>query len=188
MPPSLSKVLTRALPLVLLIAGIFLFGCTTHGLRTAWTPSPAETRLVELMAERLQIAREVAWIKYQDGRPILAPEREKSILASVSEQGTELGLPAARAQEFFQAQMSASRAMQQRLVRSWSRGNPLPTWAHRSLTHDIRPRLDAIGSEILTLLTHIPPAKNPSLRRYAENTLVQQGIPRSIAARAAAPL
>ncbi|HEY8899120.1 MAG TPA: gamma subclass chorismate mutase AroQ, partial [Chthoniobacterales bacterium] len=121
------------------------------------TPPPAtftaaESALVSDMGRRLALAREVAWIKYLDGRPIRDPAREAAVLDSVTHAAAARGLDAIRTREFFAAQIDASCAEQAALIRQWKRGAPLPTFAPRSLGGAVRQDIDAANGALLDSL------------------------------------
>ncbi|MEO8205551.1 MAG: chorismate mutase [Chthoniobacterales bacterium] len=66
----------------------------------SWRPAPsfqptsAEIRLVDLMALRLELSRQVAWVKYLNTAPIYDPKREAELMGELILNGEKLGLPA----------------------------------------------------------------------------------------------
>jgi len=141
------------------------------------------------MAQRLELARHVAWAKFQNDAKVSDPKRESELLATLELQARDTGLPEEIGRNFFQAQIAASRQVQEKLISHWKRGGTLPAIPPMDLRSDIRPRLDAISQELLRDLAVIGKTPfQPGLSGYAEQTLVARGFSRSIARQAAAPL
>lgn len=137
------------------------------------------------MGDRLDLASQVAWVKFRDTLPVYDPKREAELLAGLVRKGEAKGVPAMQVEAFMKAQMAASRAVQKTLIRSWSRGGTLPAYPPFDLKRDIRPRLDAISDEMIALLPGL--GQNPFLAVYAEQELASRGY-RRVASLAAAPL
>jgi chorismate mutase-like protein len=169
------------IPLVIAV----LSGCVQFGGRQTFAPSPSETQLVEAMAQRLEVSRHVAWVKFQNNLPVRDVRREAEVLAAVVRQGTNEGLGAKVVQRFFAAQIRASRGEQAHLIASWKRGGSLPAYPPWDLNRHIRPKIDAINRDMLQAL-RTPP--RPGFRRYACTFLRQQGSCREAASAAVAPL
>lgn len=168
------------------LAACLAFGCAG---RSRFSPSPAEIRLVELMAQRLEMAREVAWIKFENNAPVKDRKRESELLVSLVAQGTQAGIPAAEVESFFQAQIRASRQVQSGLIFGWRRGRTLPAIPPRDLRRDIRPQLDRISAELLReLAAGTGRGANPALAGYAESVLRSRGFSWYVARIAADPL
>lgn len=160
-------------------------GCAAPAHR-AFVPSPSETRVAALMAQRLEVARHVAWVKFQNSRPVTDPKREAELLESLVRQGSSLGVPAGRVERFFTAQILASRREQTDRIAGWTRGEPLPAFAPWDLNRHIRPKLDAISSALLAELREAP-AWKPGFAAYARFILRQHGFSWAVAHRAARP-
>lgn len=109
---------------------------------TAGCASP-DSQLRLLASKRLAFAPEVAWAKFHSNLPIHDPAREASVLAATA--------PGQR--QFFADQMSASRAIQTRLIDAWKSGAPLPDKPPLSLHGEIRPAIDAIDNLQRTALS-----------------------------------
>ncbi|GAB4179728.1 MAG: hypothetical protein Fur0032_20480 [Terrimicrobiaceae bacterium] len=105
--------------------------------------------MVELTADRLELAREVAWYKYREGLPVLDRKREKESLRALVALGRERGLSSASVSGYFRAQMKASRMLQSYLIAGWQAGSPVPSSRPRSLAGSIRPEIDACNRGIL---------------------------------------
>ncbi|MEI6338419.1 MAG: gamma subclass chorismate mutase AroQ [Verrucomicrobiota bacterium] len=168
---------------------LVLSGCAGSAPKAALEPSPTETRLVELMTQRLELARQVAWIKFQNQAKVKGVKREAELLASLEQKAAAIGLARETARVFFQAQIQASCQVQQGLISGWKRGGVLPAIPPLDLQRDIRPRLEAISEELLrdlVVITRTPP--DPGLARSAERTMVARGFSGAIAREASAPL
>lgn len=151
--------------------------------------SPAETSLTELMASRLEISREVGWIKFLNHIPVRDPEREAQLITRMVTEGQALGLKPQTVEAFFKAQIKASCQVQAESIRYWNRGGTLPTYAPRDLKRDIRPALDQIGAKILRELARIEAQKTTSgFESYAYHLLRQRGFSSTVSRIAVAPL
>ena len=144
-------------------------------------------RFANLLATRLEVARHVAWIKFQDHAPVSDPIREAEILNTVTNAGVALGIPAEEARRLFAAQLRASRLAQEQLIRGWSRGATLPAYAPADLGRDIRPRIDAINRDILDAWKNVP-HRAAGFRRCVEQQIRDRGFSWRVARTAAAPL
>jgi chorismate mutase len=124
---------------------------------------PASCRLVELAAERLVLGAEVAAAKFASGKRISDPAREQEILTWAADRLNEAGPGHEICLAFFRDQMTASKVVQHCLHARWrvhSRECP-PRW--RDLATEIRPELDAINEEMLSLLAGaevLPPLRH----------------------------
>jgi chorismate mutase len=145
-----GELLGRVLAGAVVVA--FWGGCVTRPETASAELPEAGVLVVELVGERLELAERVAWIKYRDGLPIDAPEREASSLRTLVAAGERRGLSAGVVTGFFAAQMRASRMEQAERTRSWSRGGVLPTRRPESLADDVRPAIDRINAELLEAL------------------------------------
>jgi chorismate mutase len=162
-----------------LALALMLTGCASR-IDPSWTPTPAEARLAELTTARLTLAREVAWIKFRNGLPVLDRERESESLTKVVALGVGQGLNANDVQQFFEAQMTASRVYQSYLISRWKDGGALPLLPPRDLVSGIRPEIDDLNRELLAQLALTGPrGGNPELAAFARNRMEQQNIPRS---------
>ncbi len=148
--------------------------------------SPAETVLVDAMARRLTIAREVAWNKYLDGKPVRDPRREAAVLDVVTVRGVRRGSDAEWVRGFFAAQIAASCAQQEKLIHLWRRGHPLPGCAPRPLA-EIRADIDVANEELLDALAETA-ARPAGFRAEAERDLRRAGVAWRPARIATAPL
>ena len=171
----------------LAMLGVILLGCAELGRPSAYRPLPAELHLAEVLVHRLELARRVAWIKFQDQLPVRNPAREAAMLASIVGIGTSLGIPEAETRRVFDAQLHASRLAQRKLISAWSRGATLPAYPPASLERDIRPRIDAVNREILLAWKHVP-RRSPAFAEYVEKEIRRHGFSWDVARAATAPL
>lgn len=174
--------------ILLILGALLLGGCTgSTSSQKTFKPNPAQMRLAELIVQRLEVGRQVAWIKYVNEMAVKDPEREALVLASLTEQASQLGVSPEITKDFFQAQIIASRRLQEQLIHKWKRGASLPTYPPRDLRRDIRPRMDYLGTELLKELrvVRLPDAE---LAKYTEAQIEQRGFAGLVARQATAPL
>lgn len=167
---------------------LLMVGCAgTSARRGAFQPNQNQARLTELIVQRLEVGRQVAWIKYVNHIPVKDPEREALVLNSLTEQGIRMGGDPAVTKEFFCSQILASRMLQEQLIRKWKRGSELPAYPPQDLKRNIRPKLDYLGSELLRELAVVG-LPDPVLAGYAVTKIRQRGFSESVAHVATAPL
>jgi chorismate mutase len=105
--------------------------------------------LVDLVVERLSLARDVAAAKYGSGDPIDDPIRERQILRSV---GCALNTaPVSRRTgiRFFRDQIEASKVVQRGLYHRWHRHPEEIPATNPGLAVEVRPKLDRITAQII---------------------------------------
>lgn len=180
--PKFAMIASRFFPFCLM--ALACAGCSLRAPGPSFALSPSEQRMAELVLARLELAREVAWAKYLDGRPVKDPQRESLMLAALLEEGTRRGLPPRKVEEFFGAQIAASRRLQAELIHSWKRGGPLPPLLYHSLAADLRPRLDRINAQLLDELSQT--SFRPQFRRFLRGYLRSHGCSWTVSRIAAA--
>ena len=194
--PTLLRCLNTTMPFTtLLLRGILsllaialVSGCASR-VEPVWKPGPNEARLVELMAERLVLAQEVARTKYREGLPIRDGKRESASMKALVAKGRSMGLSSYTTSRFFKAQFAASRLYQTELISYWRAGGRVPPGPHLSLSNAIRPRLDAINDELLRLLAFSKgTARGEELATRAELYFEALRIPRVPALKSIAPI
>jgi chorismate mutase len=141
---------------VLTVLFVFLFaGCAAQ-------PPAADVekidRLLTLIGQRLGYMSGVAHSKWYSGAPIEDLPREREIIDAIGAQAAGYGLDAALAQEFFRAQIEASKIVQTARFREWKASSPPPATGIPDLRRDIRPALDALTPALLSALAASRPA------------------------------
>lgn len=176
----------RLIWLALCLVG--LVGCVgARESKEAFQATPQQARLTELVVQRLEVGRQVAWIKYVNKMAVRDPEREAQVLASLTKQGSQMGVNPAVTEEFFEAQIVASRMLQEQLIHKWKRGASLPAYPPMDLKRDIRPKLDYLGTELLKEIRSVR-LPDPTLASYAVAEIQKRGFSRAVAYQATAPL
>lgn len=178
----------RFLSLSVLSLSIVLAGCSkSESPVPDYEPTPQEERLAGLIAERLQVAPDVAWSKYLSDDPVHDPERETELLKSLTEQAEPHGLGSAFVESLFDAQFRASRQWQRLRIEDWRRGEELPAGEAPDLREDIRPQLNRISVELMEVLAPFQDGGRPGFRAWCIHWLSEQGIPRAVAETATQP-
>ena len=126
------------------------------GLPARGDPDPAG-----LIDARLELMREVAAAKWIAGLPISDPDREATLLAELGESALRHGLEPDGVVRLFEAQMAAARAIQSYWFAAWDSGREPTPAAAASLGTELRPRISALGEQILIALAAQPAAPDP---------------------------
>jgi chorismate mutase len=105
--------------------------------------------LVELVVERLSLARDVAAAKYGSGDPIDDPIREQQVLRSAGCALNVTSVSHRTGMQFFRDQIEASKVVQRGLYHRWHRHPEEVPAANRDLAAEVRPRLDRITAQII---------------------------------------
>lgn len=105
--------------------------------------------LVETSAQRLAIAKQVAFAKWDSGSPVEDTLRETQVIVSASNAGESKGLDKAFVASFFRAQIEANKLVQYSLLSDWRRLGRAPHHLPVSLNDIIRPELDQVQAELL---------------------------------------
>jgi chorismate mutase len=124
---------------------------------------PSSCRLIELAAQRLVVGADVAAAKFASGKRIDDPTREREILNWVADRLNAAGPRHEICVAFFRDQMAASKVVQRGLHARWRDHPQECPPRRRDLTAEIRPDLDAINEEMLSLLAGTEDL--PSLRQ-----------------------
>jgi chorismate mutase-like protein len=138
------------------------------------------------MVQRLTLSREVAWIKYGANLPVRDAKREAAVLDSMASLAHARGMDVSVVRSFFAAQIDASCAEQESLIRKWKAGAPLPAGRPRELQGAVRRDIDAVNVAMLDALAGIHSA--PMLRWSAIETLGDHGFDAEAVRLATAPL
>jgi chorismate mutase len=170
------------------MVAVLLAGCAGRP-DPAWSPGPVQARMVELMGERLEVSRQIAWYKFREGLPVRDRKREGAALRTLVARGKAMGLPPFFVGRFFRAQMAASRMVQADLIAGWKAGLPLPAVPPPDLARDLRPRLDAIDADLLVQIAGARHSmRGREIHARAELYLRALGIPHDAVLKALGPL
>jgi chorismate mutase-like protein len=149
-------------------------------------PAVLPSAVPGLVAERLRLAHDVAWAKFQAGAPILDPEREAALLASLVARANDRGLDPVWVETFFAAQIAASRQVQAEWHAAWREDAAArPATAPLDLRAQIRPRLDRVTA---ALLDTMPAGPNRELEEVTRIVLAREGYSAEVVELATAPL
>src|SRR5215468_8970062 len=85
--------------------------------------------LVEITAQRLVIAEQVALAKWDSGAPVEDVSREAQVISDATKKGEARGLDQVSVLDFFKAQIEASKLVQYSSLAEWSRVGTAP--AHK---------------------------------------------------------
>lgn len=145
-----SRLLCRAL----LCGGLHLFAAVPDSAAprevapTFLAAADREERLVAAIRTRIALMPEVAAWKYRRGQPVLDPVREAEVLRAWRGDAEALGLDPGPMEEFLRLQIAWARRRQEALVAQWQGAKALPA-EPPDLTRVLRPRLDAVGRDLL---------------------------------------
>lgn len=144
-PPSPRQ--RRRLPLGVIL-GVLLIAARLEGASRFARDEEAIEHVIELVDRRLALMPEVAAVKFQQQKPIADPAREREVLEQSVADAQAMNLDREAARAFFSVQILMARAVQSHLFERW-RSRAEPPSAARDLVTELRPRLDAIGRELL---------------------------------------
>jgi chorismate mutase len=105
--------------------------------------------LVDASAHRIEIARQVAFAKWDSHRAVEDRRREAEIISAAVAQGVARGLERDFVARFFQAQIDANKLVQHALLSEWRRFGGAPQHPQIDLSRTIRPELDTIQSKLI---------------------------------------
>jgi chorismate mutase len=108
--------------------------------------------LVEISAQRLAIAEQVALAKWESGMPVDDVPREERVIASAIRAGESRGLDQAAVSNFFRAQIEANKLVQYSLLADWRRVGKAPDHPPANLANTIRPELDQLETALIAEL------------------------------------
>ena len=160
--------------ILLLFPMILLSSCSTPQLPESSEP------LLAIMAQRLSMARDVAWAKQADGLPVRDPAREQEILQKLVRQGEAADLDEGLVARFIRAQIEASCLEQEAWMSKWKQGEPMPAGDPPDL-EKLRSRLDRLSSYLVAEYAAAWNTPAPAARARLEKTAIN---PRAAAAAA----
>lgn len=142
----------------LLLIPVILAGCA------GTPPLPEESEpVVAMMAERLELAHDVAWAKWASGLPVRDPAREAAVLDKLVRQGESAGIDEPLVARFVRAQIEASCLEQEAWMARWRKGTPLPAGEPPTL-ESLRARIDHMSSLLLAEWAAAPTTPRPAAR------------------------
>jgi chorismate mutase len=97
----------------------------------------ALTTVIDASAQRLELAREVALAKWDDGAPVEDVARERQVIHAAITAGREAGLPAEFVSRFFSAQIEANKLIQYALLTTWQGQGKAPRHSRRNRTYEL---------------------------------------------------
>jgi chorismate mutase len=152
-------------------------GCATTKFSAADTA--AVDRLLGLIGQRLDVAPDVARVKWNTKAPIEDLSREKDIIDGVARRASEYRLDPAIAGRFFQGQIEASKTVQNRLHAEWTAATHPPFTEVADLERDIRPVLDRLTPLMMRGLAGAVPVIQQPGGRQLLNARAQALLSRS---------
>ena len=154
----ISRITAGTRGMALLLCALLLAACSTP-------PLPEESEpVVGLMADRLRLAQEVAWVKWQNDLPVRDPARESAVLEKLTRQGERAGIDDVLVARFVIAQIEASCLEQEAWMSKWRRGEPLPAGEPPTL-ENLRARLDRISTFLLAEWAAAPTTPRAAARQ-----------------------
>jgi chorismate mutase-like protein len=152
LPPGMCVV-----GLLLVLVSLLASGCRPADAPDAPGRDLADLdRLLRLMGRRLALMHEVARSKWNAGKPVTDPDRERELLQSVVERGRGKGLDSDQVRSFFAAQMEAARLVQQADFDQWKAKEQKPFADPTSLAV-LRQRIDDLNGELIDALARVRP-------------------------------
>lgn len=158
---ALAQLVTGAVILWLAIVSAGCSPAITPPTHTPRPPTQAKTSehsetnlesLLRLIRQRLEIMPGVAQAKWNRKLPITDARRESALLDKMAAEGATLGLPEDVVRQFFQAQISAAKLVQEQLIQDWD-ARKQPSFAKAlDLERDVRPQIDRLNQELLAAL------------------------------------
>lgn len=143
-------------PILTLLSVLVLTGCAS-----APCFSSDDTERVDVLLgavrQRLDVAPEVARVKWNTKAPIEDLAREQQIVDGVAKASPDHALDPAAASAFFQAQIDASKVIQRSLHQQWTAANQPPFEKVPDLGKDIRPVLDRLTPALMKALAGATP-------------------------------
>ena len=105
--------------------------------------------LVDASAHRIEVARQVAFAKWDSHRAVEDQRREDEVISAAVAQGVTRGLDREFVTRFFQAQIDANKFVQYALLSEWRRLGSAPQHPQFDLSRTIRPELNTIQSRLI---------------------------------------
>jgi chorismate mutase len=150
-------------------------------------------KLLDLMRQRLVLMHEVARWKWNEGKPISDPDRERQLLADLEQRGLDQGLSRQQTGEFMAAQIATGKLVQQADFAAWSERQQGKFADVRDLNAEVRPLIDRLSDQMLVELARLltppgPPQRRSEIEQLAATVLKGDGIDNAVRAAAIRPL
>lgn len=152
---------TRGAVLVLAVA-LIAPGCSPRPV----PPTAAPDRLLRLMGERLELMHDVARWKWNEGRPVADPARERQLLDRLAARAADREMDPEAVRAFFAAQIEAAKLVQQANLERW-REEKRGRFARVPDLASLRRRIDALNDELLDALAATTADDREKLARRA---------------------
>jgi chorismate mutase len=112
------------------------------------------TILIDASAKRLELGREVALAKWDDGAPVEDVARERQVIDAAIKAGRAVGLPPELVGRFFSAQIEANKLIQYALLTKWQGQGKAPWHSPIDLARTVRPQIDDIQAVLISALVN----------------------------------
>lgn len=181
----------RWLASTLLCLALWQPACAVTPRLTKGDTAPID-QLLSLVVERLEVAPTVAQTKWTTKALIEDPLREAQIVTSVGESAARAGVARGVAEQFFRAQIEASKVVQRELFAQYEARQQPPFPAAADLNTAVRPTLDRLTPKMLIALGRASPVLaqpggRAALQERARRLVLPQGVSRNALGVALAP-
>jgi len=150
----------------LLLAATLFSSAALAGPPTSLAP------LLDSVQQRLEIASKVALTKWDNHKPVLDAPREREVMGGAGMLAAEYKVDAALAEQFFAAQIEASKLVQYGLLSQWNAKGSAPATPRVDLAKEIRPKLDVLQKQLLERLAAFAPSRNdPQCPRWLASAI-----------------
>ena len=112
------------------------------------------------IAERLDIAEQVALSKWDSHKAVEDRPREQQVIAAATAQAASHGLDEATVEQFFAAQIEANKLVQYARLSAWNLQGRAPDTPRQDLAGQIRPQLDQLQKRLLQQLASFAPQRS----------------------------
>jgi chorismate mutase len=130
------------IPLIIL-ALLLLSGCLHQ------KPAGDVSGLRSAVAERLALIPDVARHKWNTGAAITDPAREQRLIESAIIKGRQIGIPDQVTRAAIEAQIVASKQLQEELIRSWRAAGEGPFVSVPDFAEETRPKIEVATDQLI---------------------------------------
>jgi chorismate mutase len=124
-------------------------GATAANAQTTANGLPS---LVATSAQRIVLAEQVAFSKWDSGKAVEDAPREAQVIAGAAKAAETSGLDQESVSAFFKAQIEANKLVQYSLLADWNRQGKAPKHTAVDLGKTIRPALDEVQTKLIAEL------------------------------------